>query len=88
MAVAGALFSLWLLTKLGIFSAKLNCNAYWFGKKKRNLDCRVMNQLREQGKPKLEAILEASKPINLNFNDEFWRFHLSTANCIVSERFN
>jgi HAE1 family hydrophobic/amphiphilic exporter-1/multidrug efflux pump len=41
---------------------------------KRNLNCRFANQLREQGKPKLEAILEASEADATYFNDRFSYF--------------
>jgi hypothetical protein len=49
---------------------------------KRNL--MVANQLREQGKPKLEAILEASEADATYSNDKFGHFIGSFTYCNVS----
>jgi multidrug efflux pump len=62
MAVAGALFSLWLFNKTwNIFSQIGTIMLIGLVTKNGILIVEFANQLREQGKPKLEAILEASE---------------------------
>lgn len=62
MAVAGALFSLWLFNQTwNIFSQIGTVMLIGLVTKNGILIVEFANQLREQGKPKLEAILEASE---------------------------
>ena len=62
MAVAGALFSLWLFNQSwNIFSQIGTVMLIGLVTKNGILIVEFANQLREQGKPKLEAILEASE---------------------------
>lgn len=62
MAVAGALFSLWLFDQTwNIFSQIGTVMLIGLVTKNGILIVEFANQLREQGKPKLEAILEASE---------------------------
>ena len=62
MAVAGALFSLWLFDQTwNIFSQIGTVMLIGLVTKNGILIIEFANQLREQGKPKLEAILEASE---------------------------
>ncbi len=62
MAVAGALFSLWLFDQTwNIFSQIGTIMLIGLVTKNGILIVEFANQLREQGKPKLEAILEASE---------------------------
>ncbi|CAN1540338.1 AcrB Cation/multidrug efflux pump [Flavobacteriaceae bacterium] len=62
MAVAGALFSLWLFNQTwNIFSQIGTIMLIGLVTKNGILIVEFANQLREQGKPKLEAILEASE---------------------------
>ena len=62
MAVAGALFSLWLFNQTwNIFSQIGTVMLIVLVTKNGILIVEFANQLREQGKPKLEAILEASE---------------------------
>ena len=62
MAVAGALFSLWLFNQTwNIFSQIGTVMLIGLVTKNGVLIVEFANQLREQGKPKLEAILEASE---------------------------
>jgi len=62
MAVAGALFSLWLFNQTwDIFSQIGTVMLIGLVTKNGILIVEFANQLREQGKPKLEAILEASE---------------------------
>jgi HAE1 family hydrophobic/amphiphilic exporter-1/multidrug efflux pump len=69
MAVAGALFSLWLFDQTwNIFSQIGTVMLIGLVTKKRNFNRRIC-QLREQNKPKLEAILEASEARLRPFND-------------------
>jgi multidrug efflux pump len=62
MAVAGALFSLWLFNQTwNVFSQIGTIMLIGLVTKNGILIVEFANQLREQGKPKLEAILEASE---------------------------
>ncbi len=62
MAVAGALFSLWLFNQTwNIFSQIGTVMLIGLVTKNGILIVEFANQLREQGKPKLEAVLEASE---------------------------
>jgi HAE1 family hydrophobic/amphiphilic exporter-1/multidrug efflux pump len=71
MAVAGALFSLWLFDQTwNIFSQIGTVMLIGLVTKNGILIVEFANQLREkQGKPKLEAILEASEAFKTYFND-------------------
>jgi HAE1 family hydrophobic/amphiphilic exporter-1/multidrug efflux pump len=61
MAVAGALFSLWLFNQTWNIFSQIGNMLIGLVTKNGILIVEFANQLREQGKPKLEAILEASE---------------------------
>jgi HAE1 family hydrophobic/amphiphilic exporter-1/multidrug efflux pump len=81
MAVAGALFSLWLFNQTwNIFSQIGTVMLIGLVTKNGILIVEFANQLREQGKPKLEAILEASEALDDQFSNCFGCF----TNCPIA----
>jgi HAE1 family hydrophobic/amphiphilic exporter-1/multidrug efflux pump len=72
MAVAG-LFSLWLFDQTWNIFSQIG-TVMLIGLVTKTESVEFANQLREQGKPKLEAILEASGAIATYSNDKFGHF--------------